>query len=49
MPDELLKITEVAAELKVHPDTIRRYIREGKLSATHAPPHPPLGAGAVLG
>jgi len=31
LADELLTIDEVAAELKLHPDTIRRYIREGKL------------------
>ena len=34
LADELLKITEVAAELKLHPDTVRRYIKEGKLKAT---------------
>ncbi len=34
MADELLTIDEVAAELKLHPDTIRRYIREGKLKPT---------------
>ena len=34
MADELLTIDEVAAELKLHPDTIRRYIREGKLKQT---------------
>ena len=34
MADELLTIDEVAAELKLHPDTIRRYIRERKLKST---------------
>ncbi len=34
MADELLTIDEVAAELKLHPDTIRRYIREKKLKPT---------------
>jgi excisionase family DNA binding protein len=34
LADELLTIDEVAAELKLHPDTIRRYIREGKLKQT---------------
>jgi excisionase family DNA binding protein len=34
LADELLTIDEVAAELKLHPDTIRRYIREGKLKPT---------------
>jgi excisionase family DNA binding protein len=29
--DELLTIEQVASELQLHPDTIRRYIREGKL------------------
>lgn len=33
MADELLTIDEVAAELKLHPDTIRRYIREKKLKS----------------
>lgn len=33
MPDELLTIDEVAAELKLHPDTIRRYIRQKRLKA----------------
>ena len=31
MADELLTIEQVAAELQLHPDTIRRYIREKKL------------------
>lgn len=34
MDDELLKITEVATILKLHPDTVRRYISQGKLKAT---------------
>lgn len=29
-----MKITEVAAELKIHPDTVRRYIKDGKLTPT---------------
>ena len=29
--DELLTVEEVADELKLHPDTVRRYIREKKL------------------
>lgn len=29
--DELLTIEQVANELQMHPDTIRRYIREKKL------------------
>lgn len=31
VPDELLTIEQVASELQMHPDTIRRYIRERKL------------------
>ena len=34
LADELLKIIEVAAELKIHPDTVRRYIKDGKLTPT---------------
>ena len=34
LADELLTIDEVAAELKLHPDTIRRYIRQNKLRVT---------------
>jgi excisionase family DNA binding protein len=34
LADELLTIDEVAAVLKLHPDTIRRYIREKKLKST---------------
>jgi len=31
--DELLTVEQVAAELQLHPDTVRRYIRERKLRA----------------
>jgi excisionase family DNA binding protein len=31
LDDELLTVEQVAAELQMHPDTIRRYIREKKL------------------
>jgi excisionase family DNA binding protein len=31
--DELLTVEQVAAELQLHPDTVRRYIREKKLRA----------------
>jgi excisionase family DNA binding protein len=31
MSDELLTIEQVADKLQLHPDTIRRYIRERKL------------------
>jgi len=31
MPKELLTIEQVAEELQLHPDTVRRYIRERKL------------------
>ena len=31
MSDELLTIEQVAEKLQLHPDTIRRYIRERKL------------------
>lgn len=34
-PDELLTVAEVAAELKLHEETIRRWIRDGKLRAIH--------------
>jgi len=34
LADELLTIDEVAAELKLHSETIRRYIREKKLKPT---------------
>ena len=33
MADELLTIDQVADELQLHPDTVRRYIRERKLVA----------------
>jgi excisionase family DNA binding protein len=33
LSDELLTVEQVAAELQLHPDTIRRYIREKKLRA----------------
>ena len=33
MSDELLTVEQVAAELQLHPDTVRRYIREKKLRA----------------
>jgi excisionase family DNA binding protein len=31
MPDELLTVEEAADRLKMHPDTIRRKLREGQL------------------
>jgi excisionase family DNA binding protein len=33
LEDELLTIDQVAEALKLHPDTIRRYIREKKMKA----------------
>jgi excisionase family DNA binding protein len=33
LDDELLTVEQVAAELQLHPDTVRRYIREKKLRA----------------
>jgi len=33
MEDELLTIEQVAERLQLHPDTIRRYVREKKLKA----------------
>jgi excisionase family DNA binding protein len=33
LSDELLTVEQVAAELQLHPDTVRRYIREKKLRA----------------
>ena len=33
MNDELLTVEQVAERLQVHPDTVRRYIREKKLTA----------------
>lgn len=32
-PRELLRVSDVAHELKVRPDTVRRYIRDGRLHA----------------
>lgn len=32
-PNEYLTTAEVAAELRLHPETIRRWINEGKLPA----------------
>ena len=34
LAEEMLTIKQVAAELQLHPDTIRRFIREEKLKAT---------------
>jgi excisionase family DNA binding protein len=31
---ELLTVEEAAKQVKMHPDTIRRFIREGKLEAS---------------
>lgn len=39
MADELLTIDEVAAELKLHPDTVRRYVREKKLTVIRVAPN----------
>ncbi len=33
MEDDLLTVEQVAERLQVHPDTVRRYIRERKLRA----------------
>ncbi len=33
MPDELLTIDQVATELQLHPDTIRRYIKKKQLKS----------------
>ena len=33
MEDDLLTIEQVAERLQLHPDTVRRYIREKKLAA----------------
>jgi excisionase family DNA binding protein len=33
MNDELLTVEQVAERLQLHPDTVRRYVREGKLRA----------------
>ena len=34
MTDELLTTEEIAGELKYHIETVRKWIREGKLKAT---------------
>lgn len=39
MADELLTIDEVATELKLHADTVRRYIREKKLKIIRIAPN----------
>src|SRR6266581_749162 len=33
MPDQQLTVEEVAEELRVHPETVRQWIREGELDA----------------
>jgi len=33
MEDDLMTIEQVAERLQLHPDTVRRYIREKKLAA----------------
>jgi len=38
LADELLTIDQVAAELQLHPDTVRRYIREKKLASVRIAP-----------
>jgi excisionase family DNA binding protein len=38
LTDELLTIDEAAAILKLHPDTVRRYIRQKKLKAVRVGP-----------
>jgi excisionase family DNA binding protein len=38
LDDELLTIDQVAKELQLHPDTIRRYVRENKLKAVRLSP-----------
>ena len=38
MSDALLTVDQVAAELQLHPDTIRRYIREKKLKSVRLSP-----------
>lgn len=38
-PDRLLSIKEAAAELGVHPETVRRWIREGSIPVERYGPH----------
>jgi excisionase family DNA binding protein len=33
MPEEMLTVEEVAGELRVHPETVRQWIRDGELIA----------------
>jgi excisionase family DNA binding protein len=33
MPDQQLTVEEVADELRVHPETVRQWIRDGELDA----------------
>jgi excisionase family DNA binding protein len=33
MPDQQLTVEEVAAELRVHPENVRQWIRDGELDA----------------
>jgi excisionase family DNA binding protein len=33
MPDQQLTVEEVAEELRVHPETVRQWIRDGELDA----------------
>ena len=33
MPDQQLTVGEVAEELRVHPETVRQWIRDGELDA----------------
>jgi excisionase family DNA binding protein len=35
--DELMTVSEVALQLKLHPETIRRWAREGKLPPADVP------------
>lgn len=37
MTEVFLKIPEVAAKLRRHPRTVRRWVRSGKLNATRLP------------
>lgn len=34
MPDEVLTVAEIAERLKVNPETVRRWLRDGKLKGT---------------